>query len=70
MINGQTVGGRKIGPYIRAVGSVLSSVMWVQFALALLQLSIKQGFPSIGLPFWIMFTIAELYVAYTTVKNA
>lgn len=70
MVNGQTIGGRKIGPYVRAIGSVLSASLWVQFTLALLQFSIKQGHPVLGLPFWAMFTAAELYVAYTTVKNA
>jgi len=70
MMNGQTIGDKKIGPIVRAICSILSASMWVQFSLALLQLSIKQGFPSVGLPFWTMFTIAELYVAYTTVKNA
>lgn len=70
MLNGQTIGNKKIGPYVRAFCGVLAGSLWVQFALALLQLSIRQGFPSIGLPFWTMFTVAELYVAYTTVKNA
>lgn len=70
MVNGQTIGGKKIGPYVRSVGSVFSATLWVQFVLALLQQSFEQGFPSLALPFWAMFTVTELYVAYTTVKNA
>lgn len=70
MLNGQTVAGRRAGPYIRAIASVLSSIMWGQFAIALLRISIERGRPSVVVPFWFMFTIGELYVAYTTVKNA
>lgn len=70
MLNGQTVFNRQIGPYVRAVCSVLAATMWVQFAFALILSSLERGAPSIGLPFWAMFTVGELYVAYTTVKNA
>lgn len=70
VLNGQIVASIKIGPVIRAVASVLSSAMWAQFALSLLRISIERGRPSIILPFWVMFTIGELYVAYTTIKNA
>jgi hypothetical protein len=38
--------------------------MWAQFALALLRLSLEQGFPSPGVPFWTTFVAAEIYVAY------
>lgn len=70
MLNGQKVANIKAGPYIRAGASVLSGVMWGQFTLALLEVSIERGRPAIVLPFFFMFTIGELYVAYTTVKNA
>lgn len=70
MLNGHSVGEVVLGPWIRAVCSVLSAFVWVQFAFALLQFSLKNGYPSIGLMFWVSFVIGELYVAYTTVKNA
>lgn len=70
MLNGQTFAGCRAGPYIRAIASVASSVMWGQFAISLLHVSIERGRPAVVVPFWFMFTIGELYVAYTTVKNA
>lgn len=70
LLNGQTIFNRPFGPYIRAVCSVLSASMWVQFALALIIAGYERGAPTIGIPFWTMFTVGELYVAYTTVKNA
>src|ERR1700761_3792358 len=70
MLNGQTMFGVKAGPYIRAIASVVSSIMWGQFFLALLYISIDRGRPSVVLSFWMMFTIGELYIAYTAVKNA
>lgn len=70
MLNGQKVANVKLGPYIRAGSSVLSSVLFGQFTLALLKSSIDRGHPSVIMPFFFMFTFGELYVAYTTVKNA
>ena len=70
MLNGQSVAGVKAGPYIRAGASVLSSIMWGQFTLAVLRISIERGRPSVILSMLFMFTIGEIYVAYTTVKNA
>jgi hypothetical protein len=69
MLNGQRLAGIKFGPHARAVGSILSAVIWAQFVIALMQLSIIQGYPSPGIPFWATFTLGEIYVAYTTVKN-
>lgn len=70
MLNGYTVSSIQIGPWIRAVSSVISAVMWGQFTLILLRVMIECGKPSVILPFFFMFTIGELYSAYTTVKNA
>jgi hypothetical protein len=70
MLNGYTVSSIQIGPWVRAVSSVISAVMWGQFTLILLRIMIECGKPSVILPFFFMFTIGELYVAYTTVKNA
>jgi len=69
LLNGHTVRGIRVGPVIRSVTAVARAVMWVQFALALLRLSIIQGYPSPGLPFWLMFTVTELYVAYRAVAG-
>lgn len=65
MLNGQLLFGRKFGWVLRAICAVLSASLWAQFALALIVLSIDQGFPSLGVPFWISFTISELLVSYS-----
>lgn len=69
MLNGQSMFGVQMGPFVRAGAGVLSSAIWIQFVIALIALSIEQDYPSIGIPFWTMFTIGELYAAYTTIKN-
>lgn len=58
-----------IGPWIRSVSGVVSALMWSQFTISLVQLSVLQGRPSPGLPFWFMFTFADLYVAYRAVLD-
>lgn len=65
MFNGQMLFGRRAGWLIRAICAIISASIWAQFSFALLQQSIVQGFPSIGLPFWTMFVFAELLVAYS-----
>ena len=71
ILNGHAIYGVRIGPMLRSVMAVFCATMWVQFAFALLQLSITQSRPSPGLPFWTMFVIGELYVAYKAArKNA
>lgn len=64
MFNGQMLFGRKIGWAIRGICAVLSASLWSQFALSLLTQSLENGVPSLGLPFWTMFTLAELLIAY------
>lgn len=58
-----------IGPRVRAIGALVGAVIWVQFGTALVKLSIEQSFPSPGIPFWYMFTIAELRIAYRAVLD-
>ena len=70
MLNGQEIMEIEIGPYIRAPCAALSASLWVQFAFALIIGSIEVNRISIGIPFWIMFTTGELYIAYTVMKNA
>ena len=65
MLNGQLILDLKVGPVVRSICAVVAAAFWVQFALALLQISVEQGYPSLGIPFWTMFTISELYVAYS-----
>ncbi len=69
MLNGQRLMGIKLGPYIRAAMSIFAAMIWVQFAMALVELSVSRGTPSPGIPFWTLFTAGELYAAYTTLKN-
>ncbi|UEM09000.1 hypothetical protein J4G43_030140 [Bradyrhizobium barranii subsp. barranii] len=69
LLNGHQVRGRRVGPMIRAVTAAACAVMWVQFDLALIQMSFSQGFMSPGVPFWSMFVLGELDVAYRVVAN-
>lgn len=69
LLNGHAVRGIRLGPVIRSITAVARAVMWSQFVMALLRLSILQGYPSPGLPFWIMFVVTELYVAYRAVAG-
>jgi hypothetical protein len=69
LLNGHQIRGRRLGPIIRSVTAVSCAVMWVQFDLALIETSVRQGFLSVGVPFWSMFTIGELYVAYRAVAG-
>jgi hypothetical protein len=61
--------GLQLGPYIRAAVSVTASIIWGQMAMTSLQLSLVKGVPIQGIYYWCAFTLAELYVAYTTLKN-
>lgn len=58
-----------MGPRLRSVGAIAGAVMWVQFGIALVKLSTEQHFPSPGIPFWFMFTLAELRIAYRAVLD-
>lgn len=58
-----------IGPRVRAVGALFGAVIWFQFGLALVYLSVEQNFPSPGVPFWFMFTLAELRITYRAVLD-
>lgn len=69
LLNGHEVRGKRIGPLIRSVTAIICAVMWVQFAMALVQLSFAQGFMSPGVPFWSMFVLSELDVAYRAVAD-
>jgi hypothetical protein len=68
LLNGHTLRGIKVGPIIRSSTAIACAVMWVQFDLALFELSARQGFMSPGIPFWSMFIIGELDVAYRAVS--
>ncbi len=69
VLNGHRVYNVRLGPLLRSLVAVLCAMMWGQFAFALLQLSIAQERPSPGLPFWTMFVLGELYVAYQAVRD-
>lgn len=64
MFNGQMLFGRRMGWMVRAFCAVVSASLWAQFAMSLLLGATLSGTPSIGLPFWIMFVLAELIIAY------
>jgi len=69
LLNGHEIRGRRVGPLIRAFMAAACAVVWAQFDLALLQLSFQQGFMSPGIPFWSMFVLGELDVAYRAVAG-
>jgi hypothetical protein len=69
LLNGHTLVGVKVGPIIRSTTAIACAVMWVQFDLALFELSARQAFMSPGIPFWSMFVIGELDVAYRAVAG-
>ena len=69
LLNGHQINGYRIGPILRAGCAGLSAVMWSQLALALFHLSAQQGFPSPGIPFWVMCVNGEIYVAYRAVAG-
>lgn len=52
------------GPFVRSICAGVSSIMWAQFAFALLLYGYEKGTPSPGFPFWLTFSFAEVYVAY------
>lgn len=58
-----------IGPRVRALAAICGATIWFQFGLALVKLSIDQNFPSPGIPFWFMFTLAELRITYRAVLD-
>lgn len=58
-----------IGPRVRAVGALIGAAIWVQFGMALVKLSVDQNFASPGIPFWFMFTLAELRITYRAVLD-
>lgn len=64
MFNGQLLFGRRFGWAVRAVCAVIGASMWAQFVLALIQNAVVTGAPSLGIPFWVIFTFMELMVAY------
>lgn len=54
-----------VGPFVRAGCACISACLWAQFAYALILLAdTHAGIPSPGIPFWISFTGAEIYVGY------
>jgi hypothetical protein len=57
------------GPRVRALGAIAGAVLWAQFELALLTSFTVKGPPSPGIPFWFVFTLAELYSAYRAASD-
>ncbi|WFU44512.1 hypothetical protein QA640_19935 [Bradyrhizobium sp. CB82] len=69
VLNGHQVRGHRVGPAIRSIMAIGCAVMRVQFDLALVQLSLAQGFMSPGLPFRTMFVVGEVDVAHRAVRG-
>lgn len=60
---------RVTGPIVRSICAVGRAFIWSQFAYALHLLGTTQPSPSAGLGFWVLFTCAELYVAYRAMDD-
>lgn len=61
-----------VGPMIRSVCAIGRAFLWSQFAYALYLLDPVNGNatqPSAGFEFWVVFTCAELYVAYRAMAD-
>jgi hypothetical protein len=58
-----------IGPRVRAIGALCGAVIWMQFAGALIKFSVEQHSASPGIPFWFVFTLAELRITYRAVLD-
>ena len=70
LINGHWVVEHRTGPLLRAGAAVLCGWMWAQFAWALIDGSLERGYTFPSLPFWLMFSLGEIYVAYKAALNA
>ncbi len=57
------------GPRVRALGALAGAVLWAQFDLALIAAFTVSRPPSPGIPFWLVFTLAELYSAYRAASD-
>lgn len=57
-------GSLAVGPRVRAACAGVYALIWAQFVMSLIKISVDQGYPAAGIPFWGMFTLAEIYVAY------
>lgn len=52
------------GPKARAMGALLSGMIWAQMDIALILLIIHDGKLSLGIPTWFFLTLTELVTAY------
>lgn len=66
VVNGQSLA---IGPRVRSICAIFRSVLWAQFTLSMIYVSIAQGFPSPMVFFFGIFTLSELYVVYRAVLD-
>jgi hypothetical protein len=58
-----------IGPRVRACCAIWRSVLWAQFTLSMIHVSVVQGFPSPMMFFFSVFTLSEFYVIYRAVLD-
>ncbi len=66
IVNGNSL---SIGPRVRSLCAIARAVLWGQFTLSMLHVSVVQGFPSPMVFFFSVFTVAELYVVYRAVLD-
>ena len=61
MTNGRSL---VLGPIVRSFCATGRAYLWSQMAYALFLVGLTRPTPSIGLGFWAIFAVAELYVAF------
>lgn len=66
IVNGNSIA---IGPRVRSICAIIRAILWGQFVLSMLHVSMVQGFPSPMVFFFSIFTASELYVVYRAVLD-
>lgn len=59
----------KVGPRVRSICAIMRSMLWIQFALSMFIVSVKQGFPSPMIFVFPYLALSELYVVYRAVLD-
>ena len=57
------------GPRVRSIGAIAGAVLWMQFTYSLI-INFEDSRPSLGVTFWSVFVLAELYSAYRAETDA
>jgi hypothetical protein len=59
----------KLGPHIRSITAIVRMAIWFSFVIAMIRISIIQGFPSPMVFFFGTLTLVEAYTPYRAVLD-